>query len=326
MYLLKFEPILKEVIWGGEQLCYFKDILPRRKSIGESWEISTVQNLLSVVSDGEFAGMTLVDLIKQEKANLLGKKIYSEDSDTLPLLFKFMNTKDKCSVQVHPNDEQAMCMHQCKGKTEMWYIIDAEPGAELISGFSKEMSEAECRKAIAEGTLNDVLMHHKVKAGDVFYIPAGRIHALGGGLLLSEIQQSSDVTYRVYDYNRKDAQGGMRQLHVDEAMAVLNFSYVPKERMCKSVATDMSESVSLIESPYFKVNLLQIKSDREMDYSKLDSFVVYMCTKGSCLLSADGGEFVSLKQGESLLIPACMNQLRIKSASEETKILETYVD
>ncbi|MCB9018111.1 MAG: mannose-6-phosphate isomerase [Prevotellaceae bacterium] len=326
MYLLKFEPILKEVIWGGSDLCIYKDIQPRRHSIGESWEVSTVPGFGSVVSNGEYAGMSLVEVIEREKSNLLGEKIYAQNPDSLPLLFKFMNTDDKCSVQVHPNDEQAMRKHHCKGKTEMWYVIDAQPGAELVSGFSKQMDEAECRRHIENGTLDEVLMRHKVKAGDVFYIPAGRIHAVGGGLLLSEIQQSSDLTYRVYDYGRKDAQGCSRDLHVEEAMEVLDFSYVPVEKMYKSTDGADADSVVLIDSPFFKVNLLNVKSTRNVDYSALDSFVVYMCTKGSCVLSADGGVDVPLRQGESVLIPACVKKLEVRPLSEDTKILETYID
>ncbi len=325
MYPLKFNTILKEVLWGGEKLSVFKGITPICQTIGESWEVSTVPNYVSVVSNGEWKGLSLTELIEQYKGKIAGEKIYQKYNNELPLLFKFIDTKDHCSVQVHPNDELSQQRHTCSGKTEIWYIIDAEPDAMVISGFSKSISIEEYKKRVQENTLEEVLIHHKAQAGDVFFIPAGRIHAIGKGLLVAEIQQSSDITYRVYDYGRKDANNVSRELHTEEAVEALDFSVIPENELKQTTALNNSNSMELINCEFFTVHLLNIHENTSKDYRSLDSFVVYMCIEGSCeLVPLEGGfRGASLKQGESVLIPAAMGSFEIQPIGNEVKLIET---
>ena len=326
MYPLKFENILKEVLWGGEKISVYKEINPIRYNIGESWEISTVPNYISVVSNGEWKGLPLTELIGKYKGKITGEKIYQKYKNELPLLFKFIDTRDRCSVQVHPNDELAGKRHACNGKTEIWYIIDAEPGAVLISGFSKSISVEEYKKRIRENTLEEVLMHHDVKTGDLFFIPAGRIHAIGKGILLVEIQQSSDITYRVYDYGRKDAKGILRELHIEEAIDALDFLALSGNELKQETTCTNSNSIELADCKFFRVHLLNIKENTTKDYHNLDSFVVYMCIHGSCELITGNNEKTLLKQGESVLIPACIGSLEIRPTSDEgVKLIESYL-
>ena len=324
VYPLKFENILKEVIWGGEKISAFKGINPVRHNIGESWEISTVPNYVSIVSNGEWKGLPLTELIEKYKGKITGEKIYQQYKNELPLLFKFIDTKDHCSVQVHPNDELAQERHTCNGKTEVWYIIDAEPDAFLISGFSAPVSVEEYKKRIEENRLEEVLMHHDAKAGDVFFIPAGRIHSIGKGLLVAEIQQNSDITYRVYDYGRKDTNGMDRELHTEKAIDALDFSILPENELKQETALINSNSIELADCEFFRAYLLNIKENTTKDYHHLDSFVVYMCVHGSCELITNN-EKTPLKQGESVLIPACMEAFEIcPTLDEGVKLIECY--
>jgi len=326
MYPLKFENILKEVLWGGEKISAFKGMNPLRHSIGESWEISTVPNYVSIVSNGAWKGSPLTEVIEKHKEKITGKKIYQKYKNELPLLFKFLDTKDHCSVQVHPNDELAQKRHACNGKTEVWYIVDAASDATLISGFSTSISVEEYRKRIEQNTLEEVLMSHSAKAGDVFFIPAGRIHAVGKGLLLVEIQQSSDITYRVYDYGRKDKNGTVRELHVEEAIEALDFSVLPENELKMETSGIHSESIELADCEFFHVHLLTIKENATKDYRHLDSFVAYMCIQGSCELITGSNEKTLLKQGESVLIPACMGAFEILPVSDAgVKLIESYL-
>ena len=322
MYPLKFNNTLKEVIWGGEKISAFKGINPVRHSIGESWEISTVPNYISVVSNGEWEGLPLTEVIAKYKGRITGEKIYQRYKKELPLLFKILDTKERCSVQVHPDDELAQKRHACNGKTEIWYVIDAEPDATLISGFSKSISIEEYRKRVGENTLEEVLMSHPAKAGDVFFIPAGHIHAIGKGILLAEIQQSSDITYRVYDYGRKDAKDVCRELHVEEAIEALNFSL--QEELKQETAQINSNLIKLADCNFFRANLLNITESTTKDYRNLDSFVVYLCIKGACELIYDKGK-TSLKQGESALIPAAMGYFEIQTSGAGTQLIECYL-
>ncbi|MDR1730362.1 MAG: class I mannose-6-phosphate isomerase [Prevotellaceae bacterium] len=326
MYPLKFKNILKEILWGGEKISAFKGITPVRKNIGESWEISTVPNYISVVSNGKWKGKPLTELIEQYKGKITGEKIYQKYKNELPLLFKFIDTKDHCSVQVHPNDELAQKRHACNGKTEIWYVIDAEPDAFLVSGFSTPISIEEYERRVRENTLEEVLMRHKAKAGDVFFIPAGRIHAIGKGLLVAEIQQSSDITYRVYDYGRKDAGGMSRELHVEAAVEALDFAVRPENELKQETSFINSNSIELADCEFFKVNLLNIKKNTTKDYHLFDSFVVYMCVEGSCELIPTNNRKTSLMQGESVLIPAGMGDFEIRpNPKTGVKLIESYL-
>ncbi|MDR2962892.1 MAG: class I mannose-6-phosphate isomerase [Bacteroidales bacterium] len=334
MYPLKFKPILKEVLWGGERIFSLKGLPADGRCVGESWEVSTVPAFVSVVENGAWKGTALTELIAREKGAILGEKNYQKYGNNLPLLFKFIDTKDHCSVQVHPNDDLAQARHASPGKTEIWYVIDAAPDAMLISGFSKEISEEEYRRRVQENTLEEVLVHHAVKSGDVFFIPAGRIHAIGRGLLVAEIQQNTDITYRVYDYGRKDAQGCSRTLHTEEAVAALDFSVLSEDDLKQETAHIHAEHTELIDCEFFNVNLLNISENTQKDYRSLDSFVVYMCVQGACEIAPLNlpkgedfkGEAVFLRQGESVLIPAVMGAFEIRpNAGADVKLLECYV-
>jgi mannose-6-phosphate isomerase len=326
MYPLKFDPILKEVLWGGEKILSYKGINSSKKNIGESWEISTIPGQISIISNGKWKGHSLRDLIKKYKGQLTGEEVYAKHKENLPLLFKFIDTKDHCSVQVHPNDDIAQKRHNCNGKTEIWYIIDAEPDAVVISGFSKPVTLDEYHNRIKENSLEEVLVHHNVKAGDVFFIPAGRIHAIGKGLLVAEIQQNSDITYRVYDYGRKDTNGKERKLHTEEAIEALDFSVIPENELKQETSGLERESVELAACDFFHVHLLSLSHPVEKDYSFVDSFVVYMCINGEGILSSYGNEDVHFKQGESILIPASLKQLTIKPVPDKPiKLIECFL-
>jgi mannose-6-phosphate isomerase len=325
MYPLKFEPIFKEVLWGGEKILSYKGINSSLKNIGESWEISTIPQQVSIVSNGKWKGRSLIELIKEYQGKLTGESIYQEHKENLPLLFKFIDTKDHCSVQVHPNDEIAKKKHSCNGKTEIWYVIDAEPDAVLISGFSKKITPEEFQVRIKENTLEEILFHHEVKAGDVFFVPAGRIHAIGRGLLVAEIQQNSDITYRVYDYGRQSKKGDKRELHTEDAIEALNFSVVEPSELKFETSTSKKDYIELVNSDFFDVNLLSIKHTLQQDFTGLDSFIVYMCIEGTGKIQSKNNEDVFFKQGESILIPASLHNFTIESSSEKPlKLLECF--
>ncbi|HOV71793.1 MAG TPA: class I mannose-6-phosphate isomerase, partial [Dysgonamonadaceae bacterium] len=227
LYPLKFNPILKPVIWGGSDICKFKHITPLIDGIGESWEISGVKGHISIISNGELAGTSLEELLLKEKSRLVGEKIYEKYGNTFPLLIKFIDARDNLSIQVHPDDELAKKRHNSFGKTEMWYVINASPDAFLYSGFEKGITPDEYVERIKNDTFIETLKKHYVKPGDVFFIPAGRVHAIGAGCFIAEIQQTSDITYRIYDYNRKDADGNPRELHTELAKDAIDYTVYP---------------------------------------------------------------------------------------------------
>ena len=255
LYPLLFEPNLHSVVWGGNQLRPYKGLETSGEPIGESWEVSAVPTSTSIVSNGVYAGKDLISVINEQPDAILGKKVNEKYNGKLPLLVKFIDAKRDLSIQVHPNDEMAMHEHGKMGKSEMWYVVKAEEGAHLYAGFKQEITPEEYQKRIADGTITEVLADHKVKSGDVFYIPAGRVHAICGGILLAEVQQSSDVTYRIFDYNRPGMDGKPRELHTELAAKALDYHVEDNYR------TDYDESsnkaVQIIVSPYFSVRVLE---------------------------------------------------------------------
>lgn len=313
------------MLWGGKKISAFKGITPIQYGVGESWEVSTVPNYVSVVTNGEWKGESLLSLIEQYKGKIVGEKVYQKYQNEFPLLFKFIDTKDHCSVQVHPNNELAQKRHACNGKTEIWYVVDAEPNASLISGFSQEISVEEYKQRVQENTLEEVLQQHRPKAGDVFFIPAGRIHAIGKGLLVAEIQQSSDITYRVYDYGRKDANGISRELHIEEAVEALDFSLHSHNELKQETAQDNSNSITLIDCEFFTVNLLKLQEATHKNHDSLDSFMVFMCIQGNCELLSEGGIKTPLQQGETVLIPSAMGSFEIIPNAGGVKLIESYL-
>jgi mannose-6-phosphate isomerase len=323
LYPFQFEPILKPVIWGGADICRFKKIEPLREGIGESWEISGVHGNVSRVSNGRLAGASLNELLARGREKLVGKKVYQKFGNTFPLLIKFIDARDDLSIQVHPGDALAKKRHNSFGKTEMWYVINAAPGAYLYSGFKESITPEEYPETVKNNTFTDKLMRYDVKAGDVFYLPAGRVHAIGAGCFIAEIQQTSDITYRIYDYNRKDAAGNSRELHTEQAKDAIDF------RVYDSYKTEYGKNrnspVAIATSPYFTTQLLEMDIPVKRDYSALDSFVIYICIAGRCTVKDDKGNCEIIRRGQSMLIPADTQSVTI-IPGEFSELLETYVE
>lgn len=322
LYPLKFKPILKSIIWGGDEICKFKGITPKQDGIGESWEISSVKGNVSVVANGELENKDLSEIIDTYKAQLVGKKNFETFGNTFPLLIKFIDARDNLSIQVHPDDELAKKRHDSFGKTEMWYVINATPSAFLYSGFEKQMTPESYVKSIEDNTFVDSLAKHDVKAGDVFFLPAGRVHAIGAGTFIAEIQQTSNITYRIYDYNRKDANGNGRELHTELAKDAIDFKLYDNYK--NSYTRAENQPVRLESCRYFTTNLLEVTKDITRDYSDIDSFVAYICMGGACSIRDDKGNDLSVKQGETILIPADTKSVSI-SPEGNVLLLETYV-
>lgn len=321
LYPLKFKPILKSIIWGGNDICKFKGI-QQQDGIGESWEISSVEGNVSVIANGELENKSLDQVIATYKEQLVGKKNYEVFRTTFPLLIKFIDARDNLSIQVHPNDKLAKERHNSFGKTEMWYVINAAPGAFLYSGFEKPMTPESYVKSIEDNTFVDSLAKHDVKKGDVFFLPAGRVHAIGAGTFIAEIQQTSNITYRIFDYNRVGADGKPRELHTELAKDAIDYkvydNYVTKY-------TEKENTPVLLEScQYFTTNLLDVNQSITRDYAAIDSFVAYICMGGVGTITDDKGNELSLKQGETILIPADTQNVKIVPQGD-ILILETYV-
>ena len=323
LYPLIFKPILKSVIWGGSDICRFKQIKPVQDGIGESWEISGVPHSVSVIANGPLAGESLDQLLVRTKEQLVGKRNYDRFGDTFPLLIKFIDARDDLSIQVHPDDRLAKERHDSFGKTEMWYVIHAAPGAFLYSGFDQQITPDEYIQTIQDNTFTDKLKKHDVKKGDVFFLPAGRVHAIGAGCFIAEIQQTSDITYRIYDFDRRDAAGNPREFHTELAKEAIDF------KLHSSYKTDYEQNknhpVKLVSCPYFTTHLLEIDRQMERSYETLDSFVIYICMEGSCLLQDNKGNRVTLRQGETLLLPAGTASVTIQPG-EVTRLLETFIE
>lgn len=322
LYPLKFAPILKKILWGGDAICKFKNLEVKEDGVGESWEISGVEGNISTVANGKLRGTTLDQLIAQYKGDLLGQSVFEKFGTTFPLLIKFIDARDNLSIQVHPDDELGMKRHNSFGKTEMWYVIDAKKDAFLYSGFEKALSPDGYVKSIEDNTFVDYLAKHTVEAGDSFFLPAGRVHAIGAGTFIAEIQQTSNITYRIYDYNRKDAQGNTRELHTELAKDAIDFSVTNDYKI--NYTPKKNEAVLLESCQYFTTNVLDLNKEMKRDYQSLDSFVIYICMGGSCTLVDDNNEALEVNQGESILIPAQAKHMTIKPKGD-VLLLETYI-
>lgn len=322
LYPMTFKPILKKVIWGGSAICPFKGVTPVENGVGESWELSHVKGHFSIVDNGELEGKSIDDLINAYGKNLLGGKVMEQFGTTFPLLIKFIDARDNLSIQVHPNDELAKKRHNSFGKTEMWYVINAEEGAGLYSGFSTQINADEYVKRIENNTIMDVLQHYDVNPGDVFFLPAGRVHAIGKGCFIAEIQQTSDITYRIYDYDRKGADGKGRELHTELAKDAIDYTVYDDYRTHYKAHTN--ETVELANCKYFTTNLLDNNAIMERDFSNLDSFVVYICMEGSATIRDNKGQEVTVHQGQTVLIPAEAQSVQIVPIPS-AKLLETYI-
>ena len=321
LYPLKFEPILKSVIWGGSDITKFKNIEPSQEGIGESWEISGVPGDVSIISNGDLAGTSLQKLLSEAKEQLVGKKVYKKFGNKFPLLIKFIDAQDHLSIQVHPDDSLAEKRHNSFGKTEMWYVVKAAPGAYLYTGFEKAITPDEYESSIKNNTFTSKLKKYNVTEGDVFFLPAGRVHAIGSGCFIAEIQQTSNITYRIYDYDRKDINGNSRELHTELAKAAIDFNVYDSYKT--EYTNNLNNPVELVTSPYFQTNLLEINIPIERDYSQKDSFVIYICLEGSANIVDNKGNIMQLQRGESLLIPADTKNMKI-STINNCKILEVF--
>lgn len=322
LYPFTFEPILKKIIWGGSDICPFKGISPVQEGIGESWELSHVEGNYSVVANGELKGQSLDDLIRTYGKQLLGEHVMEQFGTTFPLLIKFIDARDNLSIQVHPDDELAKKRHNSFGKTEMWYVVKATPDAALYSGFSQQIDAEEYVKRVENNTIMDVLQRYNVHEGDVFFLPAGRVHAIGSGCFIAEIQQTSNITYRIYDYNRKDANGKGRELHTELAKDAIDYTLYPDYRTHYKAHTNAT--VQLADCKYFTTNLIDLDTIMVRDFSQLDSFVVYICMEGRATLRDNKGNEIMVHQGQTVLIPADTDVVTI-SPVPGAKFMETYI-
>lgn len=324
LYPLKFAPIYKDKIWGGDKI---KSILNKDygnlPNCGESWELSGVEGNVSVVTNGYLAGNDLNELIEIYMGDLVGENIYEHFGNEFPLLIKFIDANDDLSIQVHPDDEMAAERHNSYGKTEMWYVIQADKGAKLQSGFNQEVDQDLYLEKLEAVQLPDILNFEEVTSGDVFFIPAGRVHAIGKGILLAEIQQTSDITYRIYDYDRRDDKGNTRELHTDLALDAIDYTVFPEYK--SKYDTKVNESVELASCKYFTTNVLELNRSVEKDYNKLDSFVIYICLDGEVSIETEAGN-ESVKLGETILLPAAIESVTLKPLSDKAKLLEVYIE
>lgn len=321
LYPLKFNPIFKERIWGGSKLQTMLQKNSSGDTIGESWEISDVKGAPSIVSKGAFQGKTLQELCETFQEAFLGKKVYNTFGTKFPLLIKYIDAKSNLSIQVHPNDELAQKRHNSFGKTEMWYVMQADEKAELIVGFNQEVSKKDYQTHVKNNTLTEILNFEKVKKGDVYFLPTGRIHAIGGGIVLAEIQQTSDITYRIYDWNRVDAQGNSRELHT--ALALDAIDYTLHNNYKTEYTSETNEKSTIVDCPYFTTNLLPFQGKVSLNHEDKDSFVIYMCVKGNVSFQTEN-HTETLAFGETLLLPACIKKATV-TATETSELLEIYI-
>ena len=322
MYPLKFEPILKTIVWGGEKIAPYKGIETEQKHIGESWELSGVAGNESVVAEGPLAGKTIAELVREYKGELVGKHVYENTGDEFPLLIKFIDALTDLSIQVHPNDELAAKRHNgSKGKTEMWYVVAADEGAHLLAGLTEEITPEEYAAKVADGTITDVLARYDVHPGDVFFLPAGRIHAICGGCFIAEIQQTSNITYRIYDYGRLGLDGKPREVHTELAKDAIDYTVYPDYRTHYS--PEQNEEQEVVSCQYFTTSIYDLTLPYAKDLSEIDSFLVVMCLEGQGTLEVDGEE-VPVHQGETVLIPATADDICFAPESS-MKILTSYI-
>lgn len=322
LYPLKFQPIFKDKIWGGQKIrTVLNKDFGNLENCGESWEISGVTGDVSLVKNGPLKDQSLVQLIEAFKGDLVGEKVFENFGSEFPLLIKFIDANDDLSIQVHPNDQLARERHNSFGKSEMWYILQADPGSKLISGFNRKIDQKTYLDYFNSGRLTELLNSEEVKKDDVFFLPAGRVHTIGKGLLLAEIQQTSDVTYRIYDFDRIDSNGDKRELHTEEALDALDFNYYSNYKTLYQAG--VNEINEIVRSPYFQTDILNYSQAVNRDYSIRDSFTILIGIEGALEISVDGQNY-DLAAGESILIPAVIESV-VLTPINNFKILETFV-
>ena len=320
MQPIKFNPLLVQTLWGGEKIIPFKHLNSDLTQVGESWEISGVKGNETVVSEGEFKGKKLNELVDELKGKLVGEANYKRFGNDFPLLIKFIDACQELSIQVHPTDELAQKRGKSRGKTEMWYIMDSDENAKLRAGMKEKITPEQYKQMVEDDTITEAIAEYKVKEGDCFFLPAGRIHSIGTGCFLAEIQQTSDVTYRIYDFKRKDKNGNYRELHTEEAAECIDYNVEPNYRT--EYTPVKNEGVALVECPYFTTAVYDLNEPMTLDYSELDSFVILIGLKGSGEITDNEGNTTTLCEGETILIPATTSEVKVTG---NIKFLETYV-
>ena len=322
MNIFKFQPLLKSTLWGGERIIPFKHLNDNMENVGESWEISGVKDNETIVSEGQYKGKKLNDLVAELKEKLVGKECYKRYGDEFPLLIKFIDARQDLSIQVHPTDEIAKKQGRERGKTEMWYLMDSAPEAKLYSGLKKKITPEEYKKMVEDDTICDALAQYAVKEGDVFFLPAGRIHAIGAGCFLAEIQQTSDVTWRIYDFKRKDKNGNYRELHTQQASEAIDYAVYDNYRTEYTPVQNQRQEV--VKCQYFTTSIFDLTSDggeKNLDYTDHDGFVILIGVKGKGTLTNANGESTSLNTGETILIPATETKFKVTG---NVRFLEVY--
>ncbi len=317
---LKFNALLKSTIWGGEKIIPFKHLDVQQENVGESWEISGVPGNETVVANGEYAGKKLNELVHELKGKLVGEANYQRFGDEFPLLIKFIDARQDLSIQVHPTDEIAKRQGKERGKTEMWYLLPSDADATLLCGLKQQITPTQYAEMVESDTICDAISRYDVKEGDCFFLPAGRIHAIGTGCFLAEIQQTSDVTYRIYDFKRKDKNGNYRELHTKQAAECINYNVESNYRT--EYTPQKNQGVSLVQCPYFNTAVYDLDEPMTIDYSELDSFVILIGLKGEGTITDNEGNTTTLRAGESILVPATTETLKVEG---NVKFLETYV-
>ena len=326
--MYKFEPLLKQTLWGGDKIIPFKHLDTQMERVGESWEISGVKDNETIVADGPDKGKSLNELVREQKGQLVGEENYQRFGDEFPLLIKFIDARQDLSIQVHPSDEIAHRQGKPRGKTEMWYCLGRQGGSEtgiqditpmLYNGLKQQITPEQYEEMVENDTIIDALARYEVHEGDVFFIPAGRIHAIGAGCFVAEIQQTSDVTYRIYDFKRKDKNGNYRELHTKLASESINYTVLPNYRTEYQLPKD--EGVQVVSCPYFTTAVYDLTEPMTLDYSDLDSFVILIAVGGAGTLTADG-QTASFRMGDTVLLPATTREVKVEG---EVKFLETYV-
>lgn len=317
---IKFKPILKQTLWGGGKIVKFKGIDGHDgEQIGESWELSGVPGNESVAANGEYDGRTLTEIVAAEKERLVGTDNYKRFGDEFPLLIKFIDAKQDLSIQVHPDDEKAQKYGLRNGKTEMWYIMNSDADASLRCGMKAKITPEKYKEMVADGTICDAIAEYPVKEDDCFFIPAGRIHSIGKGCFLAEIQQTSDATYRIYDFNRRDKDGNLRELHTEKAAECIDYTVLNDYRT--EFTAEKNRGVQIVSCPFFNTAVYDLDEPMTLDYSELDSFVVLIGLKGEARLTDNEGNTTTLRGGETLLIPASTETIKVDG---NIKFLETY--
>jgi len=323
LYPLKFETVLKEKVWGGNALVSrFNKKSTGSQQVGESWELSAVADNQSVISNGFLAGNNIEELIEVYMGDITGDAIFEKFGNEFPLLIKFIEAQQDLSIQVHPDDDLAKKRHKAYGKTEMWYVLECKKGSKIYTGFKEGVTKKIYEEALMNGKIEEIMNVESVEAGDAFFTPAGRVHAIGAGIVLVEIQQTSDITYRIFDWNRKGSGKEKRELHTELALDAIDFNQTGENKI--RIKPELNKSENLVNCEYFNTNIITFNKSIDKDYYSFDSFVVYICIEGEFLICWDGNS-EKVTKGETVLLPAMIKEVTLKPMNE-ARLLEVYIN